>query len=183
MSATVIYDNLAGMLVSLPASTAELATQFGLQRRTVARYLRELYFAGMVAPQRLRQREGKVYVRADKAPFRPVSQLYAAQALHRFVAAWHALRARQTTDTLAGRLGVSRRTASVLIHALHDHHLVTVCAWEMRHKTLVPMYDRLPRSGDAPRPPRATRRECNARHWALRTQRLQAARAATGAAA
>lgn len=169
---TAIYIALSQIMSMLPASTAELAEAVGMRKRTVCNWMRELQAAGMVARGELRQREGRVYLPADARPYERAGWRYPAHGLQRFITAWHALRARQTTDTMAALLNVTRRTASELLLAMHEHRVITVAGWQMRHQTWMPMYDRLPRGGDVPRPPRTPRSELNATYWARRTAGL-----------
>jgi predicted transcriptional regulator len=169
---SAIYENLAAVLARLPASTGELCEATGLSRKTAGNYLRELCAAGIVARAGFRQREGRVYVRADATAFQRAGWRYEARGLYCFIAAWHALRARQTTDSLARTLAVHRRTASAIVRSLRDQGLVSVCAWEMRGTNLTAVYDRLPRQQPVPRPGRVPRTVSNAAYWARRRDGL-----------
>jgi DNA-binding transcriptional ArsR family regulator len=165
---TAIYVSLSHMLSLLPASTGELGEALGYPPRTVSNWLRELAAAGLVARGEYRQREGRVYVRTDGPRFERAGWRYESAGLQRFIVAWHALRTRHSTDTLAAVLGTHRRTSSEILRSMHEFGLVKVSGWQVRHKTLMALYDRLPRPRDVPRPPRVPRQDSNATYWARR---------------
>lgn len=176
MNGTPIYARLSRLLAMLPARTDEIAADLGVTQRAVGVWLRYMRAEGLIGYGELRQRQGRVIVLGNGARF-DSSGFPVSAAAQQFCRAWHLLRTRQTTDSLAEALGVHRRTAGNITQKLREDGHIRVCGWELRGQTYAPVFDRLP-APDVPRPGREPRSDVNARHWARRRERMSEGRAA-----
>lgn len=180
---SAIYANLARLLARLPATTGALSVELGVRQRTVCHWLRELAASGIVARGEFRQRDGRLWVLSEARVLPRVGWRYACHGLERFARAYLALQRRQTTDSLAERLGVHRRTASDIVLHMRRAGLVRVAGWELRRQNLTPVYDRLVQARDAARPARVPREVSNAAYWQRRRLGMAGSRGAGQGAA
>lgn len=179
-NSTPIYRRLSQLIAMLPADTACIAEATGVTKRATGVWIRHLRAEGIVGYGDLRQRVGRVIVPGNGRRFEQ-SHVWASAGVQTFCRAWHALAARQTTDSLAAAVGASRRTMSDLLMQMRTHGLVRIGGWELRGQNYAPVYDRLP-APDVPRPTREPRVDVNSRYWAARRERM-GAQAAEGRAA
>jgi hypothetical protein len=169
---TPIYRRLARLMAMLPATTKDIAEETGVTQRGLGLWTRHLRAEGIIGYGAMRQREGRLIVPGNGHRY-ALAKIEASAGVQTWCRAWHALAARQTSDSLAAVLGIGRRTACDLLRQLRLNGLIRVGGWEVRGQSYAPVWDRLP-APDVPKPGREPRTEINARFWAARRERMAA---------